>query len=139
MGAISAKALLGLPVRVRGIMVAHPRELLLDASEWRALGFEVVCRDGPKRFLPFATVTVRDDQLSVRSPLLLLDELDFYRSRSRPLTSLLGSPVHAGDDATELRDVLVEPDGTVSELVVGAAGRERRVPSTGASLRRAAA
>jgi hypothetical protein len=139
MGATSAKELLGLPVRVRGIKVAHPSDLLLDASGWRALGFEVVCRDGTMRFLPFATVTVHDDQLLVRSPLLLLDELDFYRSRTRSLTSLQGSPVHADDDASELRDLLVEPDGTVSELVVGTAGHEHRVPAVGASLRRAAA
>jgi hypothetical protein len=119
--------MLELPVRYRGVQVGKPVDLLLGAAEWRAIGFEVACGDGERRFLPFATVRVYEGELAIGSALMLLAELDFYRARSRSFRSLVASPLELDGRVVELRDALVEPDGDVAELVVGAAGSEERI------------
>jgi hypothetical protein len=100
----SATELLQLPVQLRGIRLGRPVDLLLDPTEWRALGFVVRCRDGSSRFLAFAAADVREDAIEVVSALLLLENVEFYRDRSRSLRDVLGGDV---------RDLLVAPDGTV--------------------------
>jgi hypothetical protein len=59
----------------------------VDRSVDRLLGFEILCGDGARRFLPFAVTSVRADELAVESALTLIDEreLDFYRRNSRRL------------------------------------------------------
>ncbi|HKD94296.1 MAG TPA: hypothetical protein VKB43_06255 [Gaiellaceae bacterium] len=104
MGSRSAIELLQLPVRLNGIRLGQPVDLLLDPTEWRALGFVVLCRDETSRFLVFAAADVREDAIEVNSALLLLDNVDFYRDRSRSLRDLLGD---------EVGDLLVSPDGSV--------------------------
>jgi hypothetical protein len=104
MGSRSATELLQLPVQLNGIRLGRPVDLLLDPAEWRALGFVVLCGDESLRFLVFAAADLQEDAIEVTSALLLLEDVDFYRDRSRSLRGLLGG---------ELRDVRVAPDGSV--------------------------
>lgn len=109
MGSRSATELLQLPVRLNGIRLGQPADLLLDPGEWRALGFVVLCGDASSRFLVSAAADLREDAVDVSSALLLLEDVEFYRDRSRSLRDLLG---------TELRDLLITPGGSVEALVV---------------------
>jgi hypothetical protein len=109
MGSRSATELLQLPVRLRGIRLGRPVDLLLDPVEWRVLGFVVLCGDRSSRFLVFAAADLEDDAIRVRSALLLLEDVEFYRQRSRSLRALLHE---------DLRDLLVTADGSVEALVV---------------------
>jgi hypothetical protein len=97
--------LLGLPVRMNGIQLGRPVDVLLDLGGDRAVGFELLCGDGARRFLPFAVADIRTDQIAVGSALMLLDErdLDFYRERTRRLA------------AVGLVDPVVDEDGFVRE------------------------
>jgi hypothetical protein len=129
--------LLALPVRLHGIQLGRPAEVLLDRVTMRAVGLDVLCGDEVHRFLPLPTALVADDEILIRSPLVLLeeDELDFYRSRTLPLSSLRGRGVdyrgrHSGTfvDAAigvdgELRSVIVDRNGKRAELAYdGAVG-----------------
>ena len=51
MGSRSATELLQLPVQLHGIRLGRPVDLLFDPTEWRALGFVVLCGDESRRFL----------------------------------------------------------------------------------------
>src|SRR5438876_12128027 len=104
MGSRSATELLQLPVQLHGIRLGRPVDLLLDPTEWRVLGFVVLCPDETSRFLAFAAADLRDDAIEVVSALLLLEDVDFYQDRSRSLRDVLDG---------ELRDLLVASDGTV--------------------------
>ena len=109
MGSRPATELLQLPVQLNGIRLGQAVDLLLDPVEWRALGFVVHCGDEGSRFLVFAAADLLEDAIEVSSVLLLLEDVGFYRDRSRSLRDLLGD---------ELRDLLVTPDGRVEALVV---------------------
>jgi hypothetical protein len=109
MGSRPTTELLQLPVRLHGIRLGQPVDLLLDPVEWRALGFVVHCGDEGSRFLVFAAADLLEDAIEVSSVLLLLEDVGFYRDRSRSLRDLLGD---------ELRDLFVTPDGRVEALVV---------------------
>jgi hypothetical protein len=114
----SATQLLQLPVQLHGIRLGRPVDLLLDTG-WRVLGFVVLCGDESERFLVYAAADPVEDEIAVPSALLLLEDVDFYRDRSRSLRSLLGEPVVSeGDEVGELRDLLVASDGNVEALVV---------------------
>ncbi len=117
-----ATELLRLPVRLRGIRLGRPIDLLLDPVEWRALGFVVHCGDESSRFLVFAAADLLEDAIEVSSVLLLLEDVGFYRDRSRSLRDLLGD---------ELRDLLVGPDGSIEALVVERDGVVQRIDPTG--------
>jgi hypothetical protein len=125
---IRADALLALPVRLHGIALGHPVDVLLDRSELRVVGLDLVCGDDTHRFLPFATAGVDEDEITIRSPLVLLeeDELAFYRTRTLALATLRGQPIVRGERAVgRLLDVVVGSGGAVEELVVeGDAGVE---------------
>jgi hypothetical protein len=118
MGSRSATELLQLPVQLHGIRLGRPVDLLLDAGEWRVLGFVVRCGDQSSRFLVFAAADPKDDAIVVASALLLLEDVDFYRDRSRSLRGLLGG---------ELRDLRIARDGSVEALVVERDGCVREV------------
>jgi hypothetical protein len=100
----TASRLLRAPVLVRGIRLGEVEDLLLDATEPRILGFDVLCGDGSNRFLPFTTARTGAGGIDVASTLTLLDEreLQFYRSRSRRLATV-----------PALADARVEPDGAL--------------------------
>lgn len=72
---------------MHGIQLGRPVDAWVDRVADRLLGFEIVCGDDARRFLPFAVATVRDGELAIESALTLIDEreLDFYRRNSRRL------------------------------------------------------
>jgi hypothetical protein len=108
MGSRSATELLQLPVQLHGIRLGRPVDLLLDLVECRVLGFVVLCGDGSSRFLVFAAAVVREDAIAVSSALLLFEDVDFYRDRSRSLRGLRRGG--------ELLDLLVAPDGSAEAV-----------------------
>jgi hypothetical protein len=122
---------LRLPVRVHGIQLGRPVDVILDAAARpRALGFDVLCGDDEHRFLPLAAAHVHGDEIRVDSTLMLLagSELRYYRERGRTLRRARGVHVtRAGADVGTLRDLVVAADGTIEAVVVGANGDERRV------------
>jgi hypothetical protein len=119
MGSRSATELLLLPVQLEKIRLGQPVDLLLDAEAWRTLGFVVLCGDESQRFLPHAAADLRDAEIAVGSALLLLEDVEFYRGRSRSFRALLGGSVASGQrELGELRDLLIARDGSVSALLV---------------------
>jgi hypothetical protein len=135
MGSRSAIELLLLPVRLREIRVGRPVDVLLGADAWRVIGFVVLCGDESRRFLVYATADPRENEIAVPSALLLLDDVDFYRGRSRSLRALLGGTVaNAQHELGVLRDLLIAPDGTVSALMVEQDGVMREVEPAGVRI-----
>jgi PRC-barrel domain len=127
----SGDELLALPVRLHGIQLGRPTDLLLDREGLRAVGLDVLCGDGVHRFLPLPTAAVTDEAISISSPLVFLeeDELDFYRSRAFALSSLRGRQVRRGGrELGTLRDVVVRADGELRAVVVEAGGTTRSIP-----------
>ena len=117
----TGRELLARPVRLRGIRLGQPIDLLLDTTALRLVGFDIRCGDDVVRFLPLAAARIRRDEIEVRSALLLLDEGDtsFYRRRTRPLRSLRGLPLSCdGADVGPLGEVVVASDGEVISLVI---------------------
>jgi hypothetical protein len=139
---LTGAELLARPVRLHGIQLGRPVDLLLDRDTLRTVGLDVLCGDEVHRFLPLPTASVSDDEIAILSPLVLLeeDELHFYRSKTLALSTLRGRPVERkGRDLGALGDVVV---GAVGELVaVVVAGK--RIASDGelrfAATRRSAA
>ena len=123
--------LLRLPVRLRGIHLGRPVDVLLHPTEPRALGVDVLCGDDTHRFLPFSAATLGGEAFEVESPFVLLDlpPGSFYRVQARSLSALRGTPV--GDDGSLLQDVVLGPEWSVEELVLEGA---RRVPLDGLLL-----
>jgi hypothetical protein len=103
-----AEELLALPVRVRGIELGRPVDLLIDRKAPRAVGFEILCGDQAHRFLPFAVTTLKEDAIEIESPLVLLDfaQVGFYREQATTLSELNG-------DAGEL---FVDLDGSIKGI-----------------------
>jgi hypothetical protein len=123
-------SLLQLPVRLHGIAIGRPVDLIVD-PDGKILGVDVLCRDDQHRFLPLAAAEVLDEEIRVDSALMLLEgrELEFYRQRGRTLAGLRGAPVLHGDKpAGPLRDVVVGEGGSIEAVVVGENGTSRRIP-----------
>jgi hypothetical protein len=99
MDAVSAERLLRLPVCVRGIELGRAVDVFVDAEASRALGLDVLCRDGSRRFLPLAAARVGSAAVEVDSPhvLLDLDQISFYRERAVSLNALRAT---AGSEGT---------------------------------------
>ena len=134
MGKRSADAILKLPVRLHGLTLARPVDVLLDRDDLRIVGLDVLCGDEEHRFLPLAAATVGDDAVSISSPLVLLEdtELAFYRSRALSLAALRDRPVRRGSaDVGVLRDLVFRSDLTVDAVVVDRGGHELVVPFDG--------
>jgi hypothetical protein len=127
--------LLALPVRLHGIQLCRPADLLFDREMLRAFGLDVLCGDEVHRFLPLPTAAVGADEIAIRSPLVLLeeDQLDFYRSRAVALSSLRGRGVERrGRGLGTLRDVVVAVDGELTAVIVDADGGTERLRVDGA-------
>ena len=127
----SGRELLALPVRLHGIQLGQPVDLLLDREALHVVGLDVVCGDDAHRFLPLPVAVVSDAQVAIRSPLVLLeeDELDFYRARTFTLSSLRKRPVSVGGIvAGKLADVVLGPAGELLAVIVEDGGRMRRIP-----------
>ena len=92
-GCIAADELLRLPVRLHGIQLGRPVDVLLDAEAWRVVGLDVLCGDEVHRFLPLAAAELSAEEIGVRSAFLLLDdaELAYYREQGRSCASCAGS------------------------------------------------
>ena len=135
MGSRSATELLQLPVQLHGIRLGRPVDLLLDADEWRALGFLVLCGDESLRFLVFAAADLEADEIKVPSALLLLEDVGFYRERSRSMRRLLGGEAASGPvELGTLRDLMLAPGGSVEALVVADDDVVREVPPSGTTV-----
>ena len=118
---VSGDELLALRVRLHGIELGRPVDVLLDRDGLRAVGLDVLCGDEVHRFLPLPTAVLEHDALTIHSPLVLLeeDELDFYRARAFSLGSLRGRPVtRRGKHVGKLRDVVVGPGGELRAVVL---------------------
>lgn len=118
--------LLALPVRLHGIQLGRAAEVLLDRETMRAVGLDVLCGDEVHRFLPLPTALVADDEIVIRSPLVLLeeDELDFYRSRTLQLSSLRGRAVdHRGRPSGTFVDAVIAADGELRSVIVDVNGK----------------
>ena len=91
---LTGAELLALPVRLHGIQLGRPVDLLLDRDTLRTVGLDVLCGDEVHRFLPLPTASVSDDEIAILSPLVLLeeDQLHFYRSKTFALSALRGRP-----------------------------------------------
>lgn len=142
MRGLTGAELLALPVRLHGIQLGRPVDLLLDRDTLRTVGLDVLCGDEVHRFLPLPTASVSDDEIAILSPLVLLedDQLHFYRSKTFALSALRGRPVeHKGRDLGALGDVVVDPAGELVAVVVAG----KRIASDGklrfAANRRSAA
>jgi sporulation protein YlmC with PRC-barrel domain len=87
---MQGSALLNRRVVTRGIELGRVVDVILDEAE-RAIGLDVRCGDGERRFLPLATARIGPEDVEVDTPLMLLgtDQLDFYRFRGRALRSTL--------------------------------------------------
>jgi hypothetical protein len=135
MGSRSSIELLQLPVRLHGIRLGQPIDLLLDESAWRVLGLVVLCGDETERFLAFAAAEPGEDEILVGSALLLLEDVAFYRERSRSLRNLLGGAVvEEGSSVGELADVILLPDGSVDAIVAERNGRREAIDADSVTL-----
>lgn len=130
MDGVSADTILGLPVRLHGIQLGRPVDLVLEPATLRVVGLHVRCGDGSDRFVPLPAVRVTDEEIAVRSALMLLDEanLAYYRSKGRTLRALRGAPVvRDGRRLGALADLVLAEDGSPLELVVDRGGVRDRV------------
>jgi hypothetical protein len=129
MATLSAAAALQLPVRLHGIQLGRPTDLLLDTADWHVLGFVVRCGDESTRFLPYAACQPGDDEIAVASALMLLEDVAFYEKRGVSFRALLDGDVVGGG---VLRDVVLGVAGVIGELEIDQDGQRVRVPSAGA-------
>ena len=135
MASRSGLQLLQLPVQLNDIRLGRLVDLLLDAATWRVLGFVVLCGDESLRFLAYAAAEPRADEIAVPSALLLLEDVEFYRLRSRSLRGLLGAAVASeGRAVGPLHDLVVARDGNVESLLVAQDGVVREVEPAGARI-----
>jgi PRC-barrel domain protein len=126
----TGRELLGLRLRLHGIQLGQPADLLLDRESLRVVGLDIACGDGAHRYLPLPVAVVQDKELVISSPLVLLeeDELSFYRTRTFAYSSLRGRPVEvAGVVAGKLVDIVIDSSGALVEVIVDDGGRTRRI------------
>ena len=65
MGVIAADELLRLPVRMHGIQLGRPVDVLLDPDGRRVVGLDVLCGDEVHRFLPLAAAELAAEEIGV--------------------------------------------------------------------------
>ena len=129
---LSGDMVLPLPLRLHGIELGRPVDVLLDRESLRVVGLDVLCGDEVHRFLPLPTAVVGDDSLAIHSPLVLLeeDELDFYRVRTFALKTLRGRPVTRKERTIgTLRDIVFGRDGGLLAVLLESG---ERIPYDGA-------
>jgi hypothetical protein len=134
MGFLSASAALQLPVRLHGIKLGQPVDLLVETGSWHVIGFVVRCGDESTRFLPYGASQPSEDEIAVASALLLLEDVDFYRSRGTSFRSLLGGIVaRGGRRVGSLRDLVLGAN-TVEEVEIERGDAILRVPAAGSRV-----
>jgi hypothetical protein len=135
MGSYSAASVLQQPVRLRGIALGRPTDLLLDLERRHVVGFVVRCRDESVRFLPYGASQIGEEEIAVQSALMLLEDVAFYRERGVSFRSLLGGEVERGGRPVGvLRDIVVGRDGAVEELELERGGTRLRVPALASTV-----
>jgi hypothetical protein len=123
---LSGDAILSLALRLHGIELGRPADVLLDRESLRVVGLDVLCGDEEHRFLPLPTAVIGPDSLTIHSPLVLLeeDELDFYRARTLSLQTLRGKPVSRKERSVgTLRDILFAADGGLRSVLLDSGER----------------
>jgi hypothetical protein len=118
---LPAEQLLRFPVRLDGMDVGRPVDLIIDPEGGRAVGLDVLCRDDVHRFLPLAAAEVDGEEIRLGSAFTLLDEagFEFYRARTSSLRTLKGTQVaRAGKKLGLLRDVVVSTAGAIEAFIV---------------------
>lgn len=128
MGSLSAAGALQLPVRLHGIQLGRPVDLVLDLETWHVVGFVVRCGDESRRFLPFAACQTSAEEIAVGSALMLLEDVAFYTDRGVSFRSLLDGEVQGG----ELHDLDFDGTGSVTTLEVEVGDETKRIPAAGA-------
>jgi len=128
MGSLSAAACLRLPVRLHGIQLGHPTDLLFDVEAWHVVGLVVRCGDESVRFLPWAASQPSEEEIAVGSALMLLEDVEFYVKRSVSFRAIAGRELALGG---VLRDILIGGAGAVTELEIERDGELRRIPPEG--------
>jgi hypothetical protein len=128
MGSLSAADTLQLQVRLRGIQLGRPVDILLDLETWHVLGFVVRCGDESRRFLPFAASQTSVEEIAVASALMLLEDVAFYTERGVSFRSLLDGVVQGG----ELQDLHFDRAGLVTTLEIEIDDTLQRIPAAGA-------
>jgi hypothetical protein len=129
---MTAAELLGRAVRLRGIRLGRPVDLVLDRDRTRVLGFDVRCGDEEQRFLPLAAARLENGEIEVSSSLVLVEgaEVAYYREQGCSFASLRGRPVgtNGGEAEGELVDLGLSDDGTIEVAVVAGPSGTERVP-----------
>lgn len=126
----SALELAGSQVVLGRIRLGFVRDILLGADLGVVLGLVVETEAGRRCFLPWAGAHVADGRVDVASPSLLLGEveLDYYLSSGIRLLELTDADIELDEPRGVVRDVTVNRDGRVAELVVETrGGRKRKV------------
>jgi hypothetical protein len=116
-----AERLLELPVRLNGIPLGQPVDIVLDLERKRVIGLEVLCGDDARRYLPLAAARVDEEEIAIDSALLLFEERDlaWYRRRATTLGVLRSGRVRRrGRDVGVLAGLVVEADGAIPALTV---------------------
>jgi hypothetical protein len=135
MGSLSVAALVGSPVRLQGILLGRPSDVVLDSTCRRVLGFVVHSGDDAPRFLPFAASQPDADEIAVGSALMLLDDVAFYRKHGVSFVSLLGSDIEKERvPVGTLVDMHVDHSGNVVELEVERDELRLRLPAPGGTF-----
>jgi hypothetical protein len=127
---LSADALLHLPVRLHGIDVGRPVDVILAPDLDRALGLDVLCGDAAHRFLPLSAALISGDEIRLSSALTLVEDASFYVRHGAGYRAALGHAVERdGQQLGVLRDLVLGPTGSVTELLVESPdGALRRYP-----------
>jgi hypothetical protein len=128
MGSRPVTGLLHLPIRMHGIQLGQPIDVLLDVAAWQTLGFVVRCGDEATRFLPYAACNPTTEDIAVQSALMLLEDVTFYEKRGVSFRSLLDGTVGVHGS---LVDAWIAQGGAVAELEVERDGTRRRVSAAG--------
>ncbi len=120
-----SKVLAG-PVCIRGIRVGEPLDVFFDSDLRSAIGLEVLCRDGIRRFLPWAVAKSGPDGLSISFSLALLDgpQLEYYREHALTLSLLRRLPFESSEGRFGVEDVVVGGGGRILALLVEHADRQ---------------
>jgi hypothetical protein len=115
----SGGELLKLPVRLQGVELGRPIDLLLDLARLRVVGLRVLCGDRSERFLPLAAAALSPEEITASSSLALLDESEYYSEHGASLRALRGSAVDvAGRQVGTLDDIVLLANGDVTRVVV---------------------
>jgi hypothetical protein len=114
--------LLRLPVRVNGIQLGRPVDVILAPTNGRrAVGLDILCGDSEHRFLPLAAARLGTEEIALASTLTLLDdaELAYYRERGSTLRALRGARVtRGGRSVGKLLDLAIGADGSIVAVTV---------------------